>query len=357
MAEGAIQLYRPTDTLAEKSTFEIMPLAFQLADKLAATEFVPVGLRNRPAAIAAAMLAGHEVGMPPMASLAHIHVIEGKPGLSAAGQRGLILANGHRIWIEEQTNTHVTVCGQRRGEDRISSATWTLDDAERAKLRHKQNWQMYPRQMLIARATGDVARGSFMDVLVGLPYNVEELEDMGSVDIPMPGDGAASMPPAGTVRRRARRAATSPVALSAPASEPPPAPDASVEMTDAAPRASEPPPAPEPEAVPPTTAVGEPVPPAGDDLVDPSRVAAMSLAQQVAMVCREAGIDRAALITAVTGKERARDLTRPEAQDILDKAKAIQRGDLKLEEREGSWVIFAIAPEPVDADPGAAFRQ
>jgi hypothetical protein len=348
----AISLYRPTDALAEKSTFDVMPSALELAGKLAATEFVPVALRNKPAAIMACILYGHEVGLPPMASLQHIHVIQGTPGLSAAGQRALILANGHRIWIEEQTITRATVCAQRRGEERISTATWTLDDAKRAKLDHKDNWMHYPRNMLVARATGDVARGNFMDVLAGLAYNLEELQDLDATEASPTDSKQEPGAPPGTVRRRAKHVAA---AASLP-SRPPPAPEPEGEDKGST-RESEPPPAPAADAVPETTAAGEPAPPAGDDLVDPSRVAAMSLAQQVAMVCREAGIDRANLITAVTGKERARDLTRPEAQDILDKAKGIQRGELKLEERDGSWVVFAIEPAPVNDDPGAAFRH
>jgi hypothetical protein len=345
----AIQMYRPTDVLAEKSTFDVMPMAFALAEKLAQTEFVPVALRMKPAAVAACILYGHEVGMPPMASLQHINVIQGRPGLSAAGQRALILANGHRIWIEEATITRATVCSQRRGEERIATTTWTMDDADRAKLKNKETWQAYPRNMLIARATGDNARGNFMDVLVGLPYNVEELEDLVEPGQQAAGDASSPAAPAGTVRRKARRAATSPAALSAP-SEPPPAPEPTAEDGGTSVEANEPPPAPEPEAAPraPVTA-GEPG--LGD-------VGTMTLAQQIAMVCREGNIDRAALISAMTGKERARDLTRPEAADILEKARAIQRGEMKLEQHDGRWVVFAVEPPaPVDDDPGRAFRN
>ena len=356
----AIQLYRSTDVMAEKSSFEIMPLAFQLADKLAATEFVPVALRNRPAAVAAAILTGHEIGLPPMASLAHIHVINGRPTLSAAGMRGLILAHGHRIWVEESTVTRATVCSQRRGEERVATSSWTMDDAERAKLKHKDNWIAYPRAMLVARATGDNARGSFMDVLAGIAYTTEEAEDM-DIDL---STSASSMPAVapGTVRRRARRAATAAAVLS----EPPPAPEpvAGDEGTPAT--AAEPPPGPEPEA----TAA----PKAGAaSAVD---VGAMTLAQQIAMVCREANIDRAALIAAVTGKKQARDLTRAEAAEVLDKARAIARGEMSLTEADGRWVLVvsAAAVEGGDAtskeqtsetppspalpeDPGAAFRR
>lgn len=338
----AIQLYRPTDTLAESSTFDVMPKAFALADKLAQTEFVPVALRNKPAAVAACILYGHEVGMPPMSSLQHINVIQGRPGLSAAGQRALILANGHRIWVEEATTTRATVCSQRRGEERVSSTTWTLDDADRAGLKNKENWRMYPRNMLIARATGDNARGNFMDVLVGLPYNTEELEDLVEASAIAAGTAnSPETPPApGTVRRRARRAATSPAALAASTSEPPPAPEPIGEATATSTKVEEPPPVPDPGPAP-RPAQTSAAAPMGD-------LQTLTLAQQVAMVCREANIDRAVLIEAVSGKKQARDLTRPEATDVLEMARAIKRGDAHLVEVEGRWIVEPIQRSLLD---------
>ena len=44
----------------------------EIADKLAKTEFVPRDLRNRPDAIMACVLAGHELGIQPMQALAQV---------------------------------------------------------------------------------------------------------------------------------------------------------------------------------------------------------------------------------------------------------------------------------------------
>jgi hypothetical protein len=322
--ETALTVYK--DDVAERSTFEVMPLAFQLADKLAGTEFIPVAIRNKPAAIAACILAGHEVGLPPMASLQHINVIEGRPALSAAGQRALILAKGHKIWVQEANATRATVCGQRAGETRVTEMSWTLDDAKRAQLAGKQNWQRYPKQMLIARATGDVARGTFMDVLGGIPYNVEELEDGDVIDaevLELP--TRPEEPKAPAAKRRATRAATAP----AEANEPPPAPDpepgGGEEATGST--EAEPPPAPDPEATPDDA---EPAPaeqPKAGDRVEGEE---LTLAQRIAVACREAGIDRKQLVLAVTGKERASEVTRTQAIEVLDTAHAIGRGEASI---------------------------
>ena len=161
-------------------------------------------------------------------------VIEGKPSLSAEAQRALILAAGHELWVEDgATATKVTVTGRRAGSDRTSSMTWTLDDAKRANLAGKTNWRMYPRQMLTARATADLARAIFADVIGGLAAT-EELED---VD-PFAVAEATETPSPGTKRRR-RRTSRAVVAATESGAEPgeetvsspelPPLPDAPAE--------------------------------------------------------------------------------------------------------------------------------
>jgi len=154
----------------------LMPAAAELAKQVANTEFVPKGLRGNPAAIAACILYGDELGIGPLQSLAKIAVIEGKPSLSAEAQRALILAAGHDMWVVESTNTKCSVAGKRANSEHVSQVTWTLDDAKRAGIGGRQNWRTYPRQMLMARATAELARLIFADAVGGL-LATEELED------------------------------------------------------------------------------------------------------------------------------------------------------------------------------------
>jgi hypothetical protein len=179
---------------------ELMVPAAELSKQIANTEFVPKGIRGNPAAIAAAILYGDEVGLGPMQSLAKIAVIDGRPTLSSEAQRALILAAGHEIWVEEATNSRVTVAGRRHGSDETSRVTWTLDDARRAKLEGRPAWRLYPRQMLTARASAELARAVFADVIGGLAAT-EELEES-----PELGEGATEQP---AVTRRKRERAPS----------------------------------------------------------------------------------------------------------------------------------------------------
>jgi hypothetical protein len=57
-----------------------------------------------------------------------------------------------------------------------------MDDAKRANLAGKGNWKSYPRQMLAARATSEIARLLFADLLHGLSYTPEEVGGIGPYD-------------------------------------------------------------------------------------------------------------------------------------------------------------------------------
>ena len=196
----------------------------ELAQRIGGTDFVPQAMRNNPAAITAALLYGEEVGLAgPMTSLARIAVINGRPTLAAEAQRALILAAGHDLWIDELTITRCTVAGRRRDSDNVSRITWTMDDAKRAGLAGKQNWRLYPRQMLLARASAELARAIFPDAIGGLAAT-EELEDEPT---PTPIDNGDT-PPAATRRRRrsgitvgGEPSAPVPPAESEPTPEPP----------------------------------------------------------------------------------------------------------------------------------------
>ena len=192
---------------------QVMVPVSQLATQIAGTDFVPRGLRGSPAAVAAAILTGRELGIGPMTSLAHLAVIEGRPSMSAQLMRALVQAGGHSIAVRESTSTRCVIAGRRRGEQDWSTVTWSMDDARQARLDGKQNWRSYPRQMLQARCTGELCRMIFADVLGGMAYTLEEVGDIGP-----DGFEPETVAPPPATRRVAR--ASKPAAAPAP---PPPA--------------------------------------------------------------------------------------------------------------------------------------
>lgn len=187
----------------------------RLAEFIAGTDFVPKAYRDQPAAVAAAILAGREMGIGPMASLQHLYVVEGRPAMSAQMMRALVMRDGHTFRVVESTASRCTVTGRRRGEstDR-EPVTWTGEEVRRAGLANRPTWQRYPRQMLMARATAELCRAVFPDVLGGMTYAVEEAADMPAEDGQLVADEPA---PAKVIRRRATKAAPA-----APEPQPPP---------------------------------------------------------------------------------------------------------------------------------------
>lgn len=159
------------------SSLEQAPAAWKLAEKIHNTEAVPTALRGRPEAVLALMLVGHEAGISPMQSLTKIHIIEGRTGMSSELMRGLALQHGHELEYEELTSTKVVARGRRRGAEKWTTIEYTIDDAKRAGLDQKGPWRKFPRQMLTARATGELCRLVFPDVLAGISYTMEELTD------------------------------------------------------------------------------------------------------------------------------------------------------------------------------------
>ena len=224
--------YEPPNQIARTDSWvSVLGDVGDLATKIAGTEFVPEAMRGKPAAVAAAILTGRELGVPPMTALAHIHIVKGKPGMSAQLMRQLILGAGHELRYVETTNTRCVVEGRRRGQEDWTRVSFTADQAKNARI----DLGGYPEDKLVARATSRLARRVFADVLGGLPYLPEEAAEAAAEY-----DSAPSATPTTTrapaPRRTAqRRTKPAPVEPETPAlDEPEPAPVESVEMASAA---------------------------------------------------------------------------------------------------------------------------
>jgi hypothetical protein len=207
----------PPDTLHRLVTddwFEAFGNIIKLAEYVADTEFVPDTMRRRPAAVAAAILTGREMGLAPMVALRMLYIVHGRVGQTAELMRALILRAGHELKDVEVTSTRVILEGRRRGESDWSRATFTADDAKKAGIRLGD----YPADKLYARATSRIARRKFADVIAGLP-SVDELED--ATDLEPTADAAAG--PAIQRKRPtkpAKAARTQPKPTQAPTAEP-----------------------------------------------------------------------------------------------------------------------------------------
>lgn len=182
--------------------YTMIPAARDVAEEVGNTPFVPKSFRGQRGAVFAAILTGAEANVGPMQSIAGFDVIEGGAKMKPELQRALVFAAGHEMWFEEHSATKVTVCGRRSGSDKVTKVTWTLDDAKRAGLAGKTNWQRYPRQMLVARATGELCSLVFGDVVKGFSTGGDE-----DILIDETSTSAGAAPALEPVARRKRAAA------------------------------------------------------------------------------------------------------------------------------------------------------
>lgn len=133
---------------------------------------------STPAAIMTIGLVAQELDLPLMYALRNVHIIEGKPSLSAAAQHGLVLrTHGDDALVvddKHSTDQQAIVWYRRREWPEPRRVTFTIAEAQQAGLLHKDNWKKYPAAMLKARAIGIAATIGFPDVLAGI-YQPDEL--------------------------------------------------------------------------------------------------------------------------------------------------------------------------------------
>ena len=122
------------------------------------------------------IMTGDELGLSPMQSLRGIHIIQGKPVLSADLCHAIILKSGLcEYWeVVSSSDKECTIETQRCGGKPVRRQ-WTWADAERAKLTGKDNWKSYPQEMLRHRCVAALARQVYPDLLLGL-YIQDEMD-------------------------------------------------------------------------------------------------------------------------------------------------------------------------------------
>ncbi len=167
-------------TGVELRTFED---AYRFAQCVVASGWAPKGM-EKPEAVLIALQHGAELGLPKMAALQNIAVINGRPGIYGDAALALVRSSGLlENFKEEEIGTPgkddfgIRVSGKRVNNE-PASETFTVGDAKLASLWGKQGpWSQYPKRMLKFRARGFWLRDNFGDVLKGM-RTVEELHDI-----------------------------------------------------------------------------------------------------------------------------------------------------------------------------------
>ena len=150
------------------------------------SSLTPYGV-DKSADVMIIAMKGASLGMGIMQSLDNIHVIKGKPTLSADAQIALARQHPDCLYFKiiEWTDERCTYETHRRGNDPLQF-TYTVNDAKKAKLWTKKAslWPKYTKQMLRARAGATLARAEYGEIMAGI-YTPEEARsiDAGHVTV------------------------------------------------------------------------------------------------------------------------------------------------------------------------------
>jgi hypothetical protein len=151
--------------------------ALQFAGLLAKSGMLPKNFDGNTGAVLVAIGMGAELGLPPMAALQNIAVINGRPSLWGDAVLAVCVSRSDcedviEAWDEKGTTAVCTV--KRRGRSPIVRQ-FSIDDAKRAGLWDKAGpWKQYPQRMLQMRARGFALRDAFPDALRGIRIAEEE---------------------------------------------------------------------------------------------------------------------------------------------------------------------------------------
>ena len=147
----------------------------QQASVIARSGLAPKAV-STPEKVLVIAMKGRELSIPPMQALSHIHIVEGKPTLSAELMTALVRRAGHKLRVSEWTDEQCVLEGIRADDpEHVQTTSFTAEEAKVAGLLNKSVWKNYRQAMLFSRCVSKHCRSQFADVLMGASYVPEEL--------------------------------------------------------------------------------------------------------------------------------------------------------------------------------------
>lgn len=167
------------------------PLTLKALSNMLMGSALPARYENVGDAVAT-ILVGKELGLPPMASLNEMFLVNGSVGLSGKAMMSLVFRAGHAIYVTLSDEAGTAVAWRRDpvtgilGE--VGTYTFTMEDAKRAKLDGTGTYKKYPKDMLGWKAVARAVRFAFPDTVMGyLPSEIdieENEEPFSQIDMP-----------------------------------------------------------------------------------------------------------------------------------------------------------------------------
>lgn len=149
----------------------------KVADALGdAGPMLPKHITSKGAALAVIM-AGDELGIPPMAALRGLFLVNGKVGMDYSLMVGLLRRAGYKVqWVAKGPERCELLLTHPDGT--THTEVWDVERAKKAKLWGNSGpWSTYPEAMLSARCVSSAARAFAGDVLAGC-YSMDEVREI-----------------------------------------------------------------------------------------------------------------------------------------------------------------------------------
>jgi hypothetical protein len=171
-------------------TFSSLTEIHSFAKMVTKTDLVPKGYRGKPEDATVAIIYGMEIGLPPMASLQNISVVNGTPTIWGDAQLSLVQSSGKYEY-------HKTSYDGNFPDDsfkaifeikRVNSKEpvikeFSIADAKKANLWGKVGtWTTHPKVMLSYKARAFALREAFADILKGI-HSKEEMEGEDMINV------------------------------------------------------------------------------------------------------------------------------------------------------------------------------
>ena len=121
------------------------------------------------------VMAGAELGFPPIASMTGVYIVKGKVSLSANLIAAAIKRSGRYTYRVRKLDDSGCVLEFFENGESIGKSSFTREDAQRAQLLGKETWRSFFRNMAFARALSNGAKWHCPDVFGGPVYTPEEL--------------------------------------------------------------------------------------------------------------------------------------------------------------------------------------
>ena len=171
----ALAIVHPTTAVSDSRTLEARDITEALAvAKVAAGSKIFKHIVS-PEAAFVIIATGRELGMTAMQSLRGIHMIEGRPCMSADMAMAVVLHCPMCVFFRlvDSSDRIATYETQRVGQP-SQRMSFSMEQAQAAGLANKDNWRKFPAAMLRARAGMALARAVYPDALMGI-YDPDEM--------------------------------------------------------------------------------------------------------------------------------------------------------------------------------------